>query len=160
EVGEGKSIEFVVTLRGVDLEHRLLELLEAVANGGRIRQLVESVAPCIGNKLSVENGAVPIVHGEGLESDFFCESERGLVFGAERGASGVTRSLVIHDVGVAAEVRLFFEQKKIALLQKVCRGESADAAAHDHYVMLCARWGFSECFPIAHLMADGVLFAI
>src|SRR5437016_3215324 len=50
--------------------------------------------------------------------------------------------------------------EKIMIAQQIGGGESADAPAHDDHIMFCGRRRTCKCFAIAHLMADGVFFAV
>ena len=57
-------------------------------------------------------------------------------------------------------MRLLFQQQKIAVLQEVGSGEPAHTSAHDDNFMALGNGRNCKVVTIAHLMANGIAFAI
>src|SRR5581483_3771967 len=116
-------------------------------------ELIQSIAPGVGDEFTFQNAAIPVVDGQRFEPDLFGKGKRVLaVF--EKGSAGcVGRTLIVHQVRVTAPVWFFFEQQNIAMTQHVSGAQPADAASnHNDVVPRGNRWT-GEYFPIANLVA-------
>src|ERR1700735_1137410 len=81
--------------------------------------------------------------------------------GGVKSRTGTKRlTLIIAQGRVAAPVRLFFEQEKIVLAQKISGAQTADATADDHTVVALRNGRLGERVSVANLMADLVMIAI
>src|SRR5205807_9490433 len=101
EIRKWNCKQFVSSFIHVNRKNVFLELLKAIANGGRIWQFVQTFAPGIGNEFSFDNAAVPIVNRQRLEADLLGKTVGKLGGADECGARGISISLKLHQVSIA-----------------------------------------------------------
>src|SRR5690348_16925375 len=121
--------------------------------------MVEPLAPRVSNPLALDDAGIPIIDRQGSETDLLGEIASRFAFNECR-AGTVGRAVVAHLVGVATPMRLFLNDQKIAVLQKICSRQSADAATNNHHVVAFGGRDRRELHAVAHLMANSVVLAI
>jgi hypothetical protein len=57
-------------------------------------------------------------------------------------------------------VRLFFQQKEVALAQKISGSQSAETTADDHHIVPGGDGRPREDFAVAYLVADAIIFPL
>ena len=152
--------QFVSSFIHVNRKNVFLELLKAIANGGRIRQLIQTFAPSVRNEFSFDNASVPIVNRQRLEADLLGKTVGKLVGSDESGTRGISISLKFHQVSIAAPVRLLLEKQEVVVSQKIGRGQSANTATHNNNVVMRRDRRPSKDLSIAYLMTNMIVFAL
>ena len=119
-----------------------------------VGKFVEAVVPGVFDPFTVDDRRVEGIDRKHRETDFARQLFARRAFLVVSGAGGEGLALIFLEVGVAAEVRFFFEKEEIALAKEVGGAEATGAAADDDNVVVLRNWGPREGVTVADLMAD------
>jgi len=108
----------------------------------------------------VNNACVRTVDRQWLKSNFLGEVVSVFILRQECRSGRIGCSFILHRVSIAAPVRLFLQQEKVAMPRAISRRQPAYATTDDHHIVARRSRRTGEHFSIPYLVTDSIVFAL